>query len=215
MRDPNAPGTDADIDLSVKTLLQITDNISKVSDTVNQIEWLRKQLEVIETMLRPPKKAEPEKAAAAAADDEDDEPEPTRASPRALTEAQAKQQAQLLQAAEDLNKKLQAIEYRLVSQALLNSDDKYFVEPYEAYLNLIWLNAEVGTGGGDVAGGADFAPTETQLALLKQYVSDVNAVESDYRKLLADDLPAFNHALETSNHAPLAVGAGPAQGKKE
>ena len=97
----------------------------------------------------------------------------------------------------------------------MNSDDKYFVEPYQAYLNLIWLNAEVGTGGSDVAGGADFAPTETQLALLKQYVSDVNAVESDYRKLLADDLPAFNRTLQSSKLAPLAAGVGPAAGKKE
>src|SRR6266705_2384453 len=35
------------------------------------------------------------------------------------------------------------------------------------YLNLIWLNAEVGTGGGDVAGGADFPPTDTQLDTLR------------------------------------------------
>jgi len=217
LRDPKAPGTDADIDLSVKTLLQITDYISKVSDTVNQIEWLRKQLEVIQAMLRGPKKAEQEKTAVVEAGDDDDEdgPEPTRAAAKALTEAQAKQQAQHLQVAEELNKKLLAIEHRLVSQALMNSDDKYFVEPYQAYLNLIWLNAEVGTGGSDVAGGADFAPTETQLALLKQYVSDVNAVESDYRKLLADDLPAFNRAIQGSNIAPLVSGVSPASGKKE
>ena len=217
VRDPKAPGTDADIDLSVKTLLQITDYISKVSDTVNQIEWLRKQLEVIQAMLRAPKKPEQDKAAVAEASDDDDYdgPEPTRAAAKALTEAQAKQRAQLLQAAEDLNKKLLAIEHRLVSQALMNSDDKYFVEPYQAYLNLIWLNAEVGTGGSDVAGGADFAPTETQLALLKQYVSDVNAVESDYHKLLAEDLPAFNRTIQGSNVAPLVTGGVPATGKKE
>ena len=93
-------------------------------------------------------------------DDEGDEPAP--APPQVLDEAQAKRKAELLKATEDLDKKLQTIEYRLASPALLNSDDKYFVEPYKVYLNLIWLNAEVGTGGGDVAGGADFAPTDTQ-----------------------------------------------------
>ena len=81
------------------------------------------------------------------------------------------------------------------------------------YLDLIWLNAEVGTGGGDVAGSADFAPTETQLGLLKTYEAELSAVESDYRKLLAEELPGFNHALEASNLAPLAAGA--AGGKKE
>src|SRR5208283_2625123 len=56
LSDPHAPGSAADIDLSVKTLLKIRDDISIVSDNVNHIEWLRKQIEVIEAMLRPAKK---------------------------------------------------------------------------------------------------------------------------------------------------------------
>jgi hypothetical protein len=79
-------------------------------------------------------------------------------------------------AAEDLDRKLRAVESRPVSQALRNSDDKYFVEPYGAYLNLIWLNAEVGSGGGDVAGSADFAPSVTQLELLQTFEGDVASV---------------------------------------
>ena len=78
LRDPHAPGSDADIDLSVKTLLRICDNISHVSDTVNQIEWLRKQLEVVEAMLRPPKKAGEAKPALAEEGDEY-EPQPAPA----------------------------------------------------------------------------------------------------------------------------------------
>jgi hypothetical protein len=204
LRDPRSPGSDADVDLSVKTLLRICDNVSRVSDTVNQIEWLRKQLEVVEAMLRPPKKQEKPKPVLAEQGDED-EAEPAPAPPPALDESQIKQKAQILKAAEDLDKKLQAIEYRLVSQALQNSDDKYFVEPYKVYLNLLWLNAEVGTGGGDVAGSADFAPTEAQLQLLTTYEAEMAGVDADYRKVLADDLPAFNHSLEGSNFAPLAA----------
>lgn len=60
-RDPRSPGSDADIDLSVKTQLRIREDISGVSDRVNQMEWVRKQLEVVETMLRPPKKKKKEK----------------------------------------------------------------------------------------------------------------------------------------------------------
>jgi photosystem II stability/assembly factor-like uncharacterized protein len=212
LRDPRSPGSDADIDLSVKTLLRICDNISRASDTVNQIEWLRKQLEVVEAMLRPPKKQEQAKPALAEEGDDFD-PEPAPAPPQALDEAQTKQKAQLLKAAEDLDEKLQAIEHRLVSQALLNSDDKYFVEPYAVYLNLIWLNAEVGTGGGDVAGSADFAPTRTQLELLKTFETEIAGVDTDYRKVLKDDLRAFSHALESGNFAPLlgAVGVAPAK----
>ncbi|HXC20052.1 MAG TPA: hypothetical protein VNV13_01130, partial [Steroidobacteraceae bacterium] len=204
--DPHAPGSAADIDLSVKTLLKIRDDISSVSDTVNHMEWLRKQIEVIETMLRPGKKPDQSKAPPAEADDEDDA-EPAAAPPRALIEAQEQQKKQLLAAAEELDKKLQGVESRLVSRALRNSDDKYFIEPYGAYLDLIWLNAEVGTGGGDVAGSADFAPTETQLGLLKSYEAEAASVDSDYRKILQNDLPLFDRALESANLAPLVGGA--------
>src|SRR5215472_6239595 len=157
-RDPRSPGSESDIDLSVKMQLRIREDISRAADATNQIEWIRKQLEVIQAMLRPPKKKEAEKAA----DEEEGEydyPEPAPAPPKPMEEEQAKHKAELLKSAEELDKKLLAIEHKLVSSALTNSDDKYFIEQDQVYVNLLWLNAEVGTGGGDVAGGADFAPT--------------------------------------------------------
>jgi photosystem II stability/assembly factor-like uncharacterized protein len=202
LRDPRSPGSDADIDLSVKTGLQICDDISHVSDTVNQIEWLRKQLEVIETMLRPPKKKEKEKPAFAEEDEDDNEELPPTPS-QPLDEGQMKHNADLLKATENLDEKLQTVEHKFVSPALANSDDKYYSESYKLYLNLIWLNAEVGTGGGDVAGGADFAPTDTQLELLKTYGSEMTGAEADYQKIIKTDLPGFNRFLADRNLAPL------------
>ena len=73
VRDPHSPGSDADIQQSVQTLLQITGLISQVSDSINQIEWLRKQLEVLQTMLRPEKKKEAAAAQPAPSDDDDDD----------------------------------------------------------------------------------------------------------------------------------------------
>ena len=168
MADPHAPGSNADIQQSVQTLLRITSLISQVSDSINQIEWMRKQLEVVETMLRPEKKKEASAQAAPADEDDEYDAEPAAASPSS-DKAKAAQKAELLKEVEAIDKKLKAIEYQLTSKELTNSDDKYFVEPYELYLNLMWLNAAVGTGGGDVAGGADFAPTDNQLELLKEY----------------------------------------------
>ena len=81
LRDPQCPGPSADIELSVKTLLQIRDDISRVSDTVNQIEWQRKQIEVIETMLRPAEETCPAKAAFAEEGDDHDA-EPASAAPQ-------------------------------------------------------------------------------------------------------------------------------------
>jgi photosystem II stability/assembly factor-like uncharacterized protein len=207
VRDPRAPGSDADIELSVKTLLRIRDDITHVSDSVNQMEWLRKQLETIGTMLRPPKKVDkPEPVLAEEGDEPDSEPAP--APPPVLSEAQKQQRQQLLAASESLDAKLQAVESRLVSRALRNSDDKYFVEPYGAYLDLIWLNAEVGTGGGDVAGSADFAPTVTQLDRLKGYEADVAGVDADYHNILEKELPPLAVALQAASFPPLSTGAG-------
>jgi len=203
--DPHSPSSDADIDLSVKTLLKVRDDISRVSDSVNQIEWLRKQIEVVEAMLRPAKKPDKPQAPVAEEGDEPDA-ETAEAPPAGLNEAQERQKKQLLAAAEALDKKLQAVESRWVSRALRNSDDKYFIEPYGVYLDLIWLNAEIGTGGGDVAGSADFTPTETQLGLLKTYEAEMASVDSEYRRILQDDLPPFDRALESANIVPLSRG---------
>ena len=51
---------------------------------------------------------------------------------------------------------MMAVELLLLSRSDMNSDDKYYVEPYKVYMNLIWLNGVVGNGAGDVAGGADY-----------------------------------------------------------
>ena len=200
--DPRSPASEADLQLSVKTQLAIRDNISHAADSINQIEWLRKQLETIVAMLRPAKPAEkPEPVIVEEGDEE--EPEPSPAPLRESGQAEEQQRAQLLAAAEDLDQKLQTVESRLVSRALRNSDDKYFVEADGVYLDLIWLNAEVGTGGGDVAGGADFAPTEAQLESLRTLEGEGASVDVDLKQILQTDLPAFNQTLLHANLTPL------------
>jgi hypothetical protein len=206
VRDPRSPGSDADIDLSVKTQLRIREDISAVSDRVNQMEWLRKQMEVIEAMLRPPKKKEKEKSLMAEEQGEFGEPETSEE--QIVDEAQAKKKAEMLKTVEAMEHKVREIEYKFVSPALVNSDDKYYVEPYRVYLNLIWLNAEVGTGGGDVAGGADFTPTDTQLDSLRTMESEIAAATADYQKLLNEDLSVFNRFLATNNVAAILIATG-------
>jgi photosystem II stability/assembly factor-like uncharacterized protein len=207
LRDPRSPGSEADLASSVKTLLRIRDDIGRVSDTVNQIEWLRKQLEVIETMLRPPKKKERDKPQLPD-DNDEDFAEPAPAAEQTPDEAQAKKKAKLLKTVEGLDLQLQAIEYQLVSPSLANSDDKYYVEAYRVYLNLIWLNAEVGTGGGDVAGGADFAPTDTQLQLLQTFETEMAAPIAAYENLVDSELLALNHLLVVNRVAPVTTAGG-------
>ncbi len=168
--DPKIKTTDADLAASVKLQLRIRDDINKTSGMVNQIEWMRRQLEEIEKMLR--------------------------------TETG---KADLLKTVTDMDAKLQAVEYKLLSKALTTSDDKYFIEAYKVYFNLLWLNGEVGPGAGDVAGGEDFGPTDTERNLLEMIEKDLAAATAEYRSLMDKDLPAFNKSLSEHGVTPLVA----------
>jgi hypothetical protein len=132
-----------------------------------------------------------------------DEPHPAPAPARVFDAAQTRQRNELLTAAERLERQLQSIELRFVARALLDSDDKYFVEADQLYLNLLWLNAEVGTGGGDVAGSADFAPSAAQLDLLATLESAMTGPDAALDEALNRDLPALNRQLGANALAPL------------
>jgi photosystem II stability/assembly factor-like uncharacterized protein len=103
--------------------------------------------------------------------------------------------ADLAKSAAQMNTKMQEVEYKLLERSSATSDDKYFVQAYKVYMNLIWLNGEVGPGAGDVAGGADFRPTDTSMAVLAQIEKDLGAAKIDYENLMSKEVPAFNRAI--------------------
>jgi hypothetical protein len=103
--------------------------------------------------------------------------------------------AALIKQVQDIDKKLFDVEARLLEPAQMTSDDKYFQQAYRVYMNLIWLNGEVGPGAGDVSGGADFPPTDTSVGVLETIEKDLNAAKSDYKTLMERDVPAFNRAI--------------------
>jgi photosystem II stability/assembly factor-like uncharacterized protein len=103
--------------------------------------------------------------------------------------------AALQKAVEQMDAKMQDVEYKLLERSSATSDDKYFQQAYKVYMNLIWLNGEVGPGAGDVAGGADFRPTDTSAAVLETIEKDLEAARVDYQNLLARELPAFNRVI--------------------
>jgi len=170
LRNPHSPGTDADIEATVKLQLRIRDDISGISDTVNQLEWTRKQLDDVAKMLHT-----------------------------------QKDEQGLLKPVEAMDKNMLAIEIRLLSREQLNSDDKYYVEADKPYLNLIWLNGEVGSGAGDVAGGADFAPTDTNIEMLQVIEKDLSAVQTEYHTLIEKEVPAFNRKLADHGITPITA----------
>jgi hypothetical protein len=95
----------------------------------------------------------------------------------------------------DLDAKMMKVELLLLSRSDMNGDDKYYVEPYKVYMNLIWLNGVIGNGAGDVAGGADYRPTDASLAWLGDIETDLAAAKAAYKSLVDTDLAAFNSAM--------------------
>ncbi len=178
MKDPRQRGSDADIETSVKLQRRILDDVSGVSDIVNQMEWMRKQLDDIAKMLTP-----------------------------------QKEKADVLKSVKGMDQKIQDVEYKLVSKALMTSDDKYYVSAYKVYFNLLWLNGEVGPGAGDVAGGADYGPTDTAKMLLEMIEKDMNAAKAEYRSLMDKEVVAFNRFLAEKGITPLVAALPPPQAR--
>jgi photosystem II stability/assembly factor-like uncharacterized protein len=102
-----------------------------------------------------------------------------------------------------MNGRILAVEDQLLEPAMRLSDDKYFVQAYHVYTNLIWLNGEVGPGAGDVAGGTDFRPTDTSVAVLKTIEEALDRAKADFKVLVEKDVPAFNQAIAGSGVKPI------------
>ncbi len=117
----------------------------------------------------------------------------------------------LLKAMAEIDQKLKDVELKLITESDMMSDDKYYPEQYQLYMNLIWLNGEVGTGAGDVAGTGDYGPTETDTALVLDLERQLQAVNAQYKSVMDKDVPAYNQTVAPGGVAPLkTTGAPPA-----
>ena len=95
----------------------------------------------------------------------------------------------------DLDKKIMDVELQMLSRTELHSDDKWYVEAYKIYLNLLWQYGEVAFGAGDVAGGAEYRPTDASVAVLEMLEQQLAAAKADFTKIIDSELPAFNKAM--------------------
>ncbi len=107
--------------------------------------------------------------------------------------------AELKAALKEVDTKLLNIELVLLSKSDFFSDDKYYVEPFHVYLNLIWLSGEIVTGAGDVAGGAEFRPTDASLQVLAGIETDLNKARTQFKAFNDSDLAKLNQLLATKS----------------
>ncbi len=119
--------------------------------------------------------------------------------------ARAKRKAAAEKALVEMDRKLLAVELRLLSRTELHSDDKWYVEAYKVYMNLVWLNGVVGTGAGDVAGGAEYRPTDASLEVLDTIEKELATAEAEFKTVMEKDVPAFNRSSAANGVTALTV----------
>jgi len=108
-------------------------------------------------------------------------------------------------AMEQLDGKLQDVEFQLISPSDALSDEKYDSDAARLYLNFLWLNGSLGTGTGKYSGGADYAPTETAIGLVNDLETQLRAVTERYRKLMDVEVPAYNRGAVAQGLPALAI----------
>src|SRR5665213_1016053 len=102
----------------------------------------------------------------------------------------------IVSALDRLDTQMPGVEHQLLSRSDLQSDDKYFVEPSKVYTGLLWLSGEIGSGAGDVAGGAGYRPTTQAMETLGRLEVGLAAAQKGYAILLHNTVPAFNSAMK-------------------
>jgi hypothetical protein len=95
----------------------------------------------------------------------------------------------------DLDRKVRDVELIMLSNHDMYSDDKWYVEAYHLYQNLIWLNGVIGFGAGDVAGGAEYRPTAAALQWIVDCEKELAGARAGLDRIVNTDLPAFNAAM--------------------
>ena len=95
----------------------------------------------------------------------------------------------------ELDKKMLDVELIMLSKHDFYSDDKWYVEAYHLYMNLIWLNGVIGFGAGDVAGGAEYRPTAAAMQWLSDLEKELVTAKAGFTNLVDKEIPAFNKAL--------------------
>ena len=98
-------------------------------------------------------------------------------------------------AANDLDEKAQAIENQLLQKTTAEGDLKSFRGPLQLYLKLVWLGAEAGSGGADVSGNSDFAPTKPEVEVFDLLHQRLQKVSSEFNDFYAKQVPEFNQSM--------------------
>jgi hypothetical protein len=123
-----------------------------------------------------------------------------------------------LDAADAIEKETRAVEDQLLQPTLAEADLKSFRGPLRLYMQLLWLQAEAGSGGADVSGNADFPPTKAEEEVYALLSEKLSAARRDFDNLYEKTIPAFNERMGAKGYVRLMTvkeTEGPREEKEE
>ncbi len=100
----------------------------------------------------------------------------------------------MVEAAKTLDSTLVALESRLIEPPSMQSSPKTFASAMQVYEKLLFLEGQVGSGAGDVAGNPDYPPTAGEVEVHRILTQRLDAILADLHAVLARDVPEFNKA---------------------
>jgi len=116
-----------------------------------------------------------------------------------------RQRATVVSQAAEVDQELLAVRDALMQRTLEDNDAKSFRGPIQLYLKLMWLSAEIGTGAGDVAGAADFAPTQPEIAVHDVLKARLADAQKNLERLKTQVIPEFNKRLAMEGIGAIAI----------
>ena len=108
-----------------------------------------------------------------------------------------------ISSAEELERRIRALQDKLMQPTLAEADIKSFRGPLGLYLKLVWLQAESNTGGGDVSGNSDFAPTQSQLQVYELLSAGLAEARKEFEEIYGTALPQFNERMRSGSLAQI------------
>jgi hypothetical protein len=111
----------------------------------------------------------------------------------------------LLDALDEVQSELIAIEDKLLQRQLHASDPKSYREEMMLYSKLLWFSGDIGTGAGDIRNTEDFGPTSQQLEVYDILKERLAGVRAEYNRFLNETIPAFNSQLQASGHGNIVT----------
>jgi photosystem II stability/assembly factor-like uncharacterized protein len=161
-KDPNSEGSEADIASQMTILFELRKDLENAADMVNQIEVIRGQLAAIATLLS--ESGGPEPAAATGAD-----------------------YAAIRSAADELDKKLIAVEDNLIQRKLTGQGQDTVRWPPKLISKINYLANGIASG--------DFPPTSQQREVKAMFEEQLTSHRRRLDDVLDKDLQMFNRLL--------------------